>query len=665
MSSLSSGVPPITQSKNHRSNIDPEVESPWEAYEIIVPATTAEMLFTVTLTGDFNPVIQTYHATTNLWEIISKHQSNTQGPESTITFTMNRYKGYPTLNTRMRLYKAAVELERLLLVDILPNATGPFSIQVKAMERATFDTHYRHTEADSDLEYTREWLNEETAGRVYDWITTIVPTYTHAWMSDKTVRELEAYDHTHGVEQTGEHALTSSNLNVLIVIFTRTEARSVAVVNKTKLLHIESVETRRRPCKMQTHEAFINPARILQSTELIDLQFLGLAQQVLVRKSLLDTITISDALQNKGRVVCAFPSFDKFPGLQSEGSGQNAVSALHCNPDPPGATPTSFGTFGVTHCSGEGLVKFRVDFCRPSHTVFRKRQHTACLPPYQQHPDDEKCCEIIVDNDSSEYKQFVNEMRIFGNRTREHLGNPSTLIQDTYDWFVGEFGISGEIELWTLGSTDSAREVFESYLPNCPKLSIGIQRKNVDEVISLVTLANEHGLLYDVKYNINTRPTPEDLVRLLSIRPPNETTLSFPIIGDPPITTIWKLEQWIQTLEHERISVIFAQMQETDPDDPTNYTYLPYSIHSKVVGHMVYRNFKIVSTTHQPLVQMRKNHVNLSVETNNNVDYDHVSKLTMRFTAGAKYKPAPVQKSQGKKGKRKLAFDSDGSGNKI
>ena len=607
---------------------------------------------------------------------------------------MNRYEGYPTLNTTMRLYKAAVELEKLLLKYLLPFATGPFNIQVKAMRRATFDTHYERTEADSDNHFTRKWLNKDTAGRVYDWITTIVPMFTRSWMPDNAIKKLVGYNPRHDKQQRAEEALKTSNDNLVFVIFTGEGHQSVTIVDKQKFLEIDQTETRRRPCKLQSTGLFKDANKLLDNTIVLDLQ-LGFTQQVLVRKSLLShCVSLTHA--HSGRVYCVFPSFDKFPGLWGDAADVNVVGALHCNPDADINNPTTFfRTSGLTRSGGETLHTSEVDSCQPGEGVFRMRSSNGCFPPYEENEekylpqDDLMCCELHPREDKN--AQVLDELRIFGNRTRDPTRQRSELIQEAFKWFFEEIGIDGPISINTdfdENDTDDTSEIYEmdtldafrAYMPNCSELRFRFKtEQGRDKAIECMREASRANIVHNVTFFVSmTLPHPPMVVpdpfpphpdtktlEMAKIPPQNNTHIVFTERNHPPRRTVFmQLEMWMQTEQNRQVGIKFKSVPVYSVDRAGGEILdeIPYHTHKGVVGVFKSRQYTTISSRNHVHL-MKKNHVEVTVDT---MKLNGLYYTVVRLRAGTKRQIQPRGKGKAKasaegKGKRKLVFDSDGS----
>lgn len=666
MASADSGAPPFAESLNHESNIDPEVESPWVRQRLNVPPEKVEKLFTVTLAwGNYFR----YTIATNRWDI--KHEIHS--PVSRTSFTMNRYEGYPTLNTTMRLYKAAVELEKILLGELLPFAQGPFDIQVEAMERATFDSHYESTVADSSNKFTRQWLNEHTAGRVYDWITTIVPMFTRSWMPDDTIRTLNGFNPRRAQHQSAENALRTSNENLIFVVFAPSGDPSVTIVDKQSFLQIESTATRRRPCKLQGTDIVKNADKLLDKTIVIDLQ-LGFTQQVLVRKSLL-SLVLKRTEEWMARVFCVFPSFDKFPGLWSDSANANVVSALHCNPDADMDNPTTFfETSGLTQSSGQSLHVITVDSCQSGEGVFRMRKGDGCVTPYEE--NDEKfssvdsmmCCELHPRKDKN--AQVWDEMRIFGNRTRDPHYQQSLLIQDAFEWFFDEFGIDGPISINTdFGeSTDSevyemdTLDAFKKYMPNCSELQFRFKtEEGLDKAINCMEAASESKVVHNVTFFVSITPSPRMMdtktLEMAKLQPQNKTHIIFTERGHHARRSAFmRLETWIQSVQNRQLDISFKSVPVLETDRyGSPLAEISYDTHNGIVGVFTTKQYTTISSRDY-MHFMRRNHVEVTIDTSK---VGETYETVVRFRAGTKHEKVPRSNKRKGKGKGK-ASDSGG-----
>lgn len=621
------GIPPWT-SVNHLSNIYPGIIAPWENDNIVYGHGVTSLLFRVDVTGVFKdtadePISEYVQSmdedSTNKWKIT--HVYDPAAPVSRISFTMNHTSNHGTINTKMRIYKAAVELEKLLLGELLPFATSQFDINVTASPRNEFDGKMVRARDSAD-HFTAEWLNNFTMGRVYTWITTVVPTFVRCWMPDTKIRTLDAFDTSTGQSQNGEQALSSNHNNVLIVVMIPGGGESTVVVDKTRLDDIADSDAVRHACKMTTIEADVNLDRTLRHTKLVDLQSLGTTHQVLVREDLLNYLQLSPEW---GRVLCVFPSFDEFPGLLSAAAAHDQTSALHCNP----GSPTIFRTSGITQCPGEALVKTAADMCQTSGNVFRIKK-ARCASPYETAiAISSTCCEIDF---GSEHDKVGDKMRIYGNRTVDSSRNGLPFLDDAYEWFAEEFGIEGPITLYTDDHPDSRMTctAFKHFMPNCPKLKLRFETvSGLAKAIEILKLATEHNLIYDAIVTVFFTLTAQNCLDLFNIFPQNETEIVFQGSGFPTIPTLVRIDSLFQTLEHRRGVVTYTC------EDEGNF--------ERVWRTMVMRGYRKFGPTSRHVVQLTKDHVQLTINTTRvHQMYD----VSLRFSAGAKYKRVSMKENR-------------------
>lgn len=651
---------PLPGSVNHESNMYPGIVADWEYDPLVFASPQSETtLFRVDVTGKFQPItdISPYvrllgYESTNKWKI--EHVHVQPSGHSKISFTMTYVSGHPTLNSKMRVYKAAVELEDLLLRRLLPFAKSQFSIDVTSCSRDDFTAKFSGEQGDSSNEFTAEWLNSSTIERVYTWMTTVVPTFVQCWMPDDKISALDTYDTTTDQSQNGEQALSSNNDNALLVVVTPTGNTSTVVISKNRFE--DKPGSIRHACKVQTMELNVDPTKTLRHTKFLDMQYLGTTQQVLFRKTLA-------SFPGAGRVFCVFPSFDEFPGLLSGEAAHDATSRLHCQPDATDengnllGARTVFRTFGITQCPGEELVAKEADTCQSSGGIFRVRKPRGCPEQYLKPYADPTCCEIHFDGKDAD---IITELRIYGNRTIDSSRDRLPILRDVYDWFAEEFGIEGTISLKTddfLREPDSWK-AFKHFMPNCHTLSLTFDTENgLRRAIDFMRLGTEKDLVYNAMFQVYFRPTFEQTMSMLKLLPQNKTELIFVEPGDGPDTsTFMRMDTWLQTLEHQQIDISYGS-EEVYGDD---HYRLPYHNYNRVMKMMVSRGYRVGNrilddtgeSENVRISHLRKNHVELTIESQNDRGIDYTT--TVRFRAGTKHRRVPMNENRKSARKRKI-----------
>ena len=646
---------PLDSSVNHDSNKYPGVIAPWEYVRVFQDQQDAQPLFSVVVSGNFQPdrendPIQTidnwvellHLGCTNKWNI--DHEFEPMAPVSKITFSMyfSRDPRFATLNSKMRVYKAAVELENLLLTELLPLAVSQFKIETSAPYLSDFHEIFEQS-SDSNEDHTREWLNKSTMDRVYTWITTVVPTFVRCWMPDVKVEALEAYDAASMLSINAKQSLLSSNDRVLVMVSAPGGLVSPSVGDKAAIAELENSEEEiRHPCKIQVvstdENPFVSASQTLQHTELVDItSAFATTHQVFVRKSLVDAI---DTENGTSRVFCVFPSFDEFPGLLSEEGRGMAMGSLHCNPDRTDENgnivgpPTVFKTSGIVQCPGEALVRTTVDTCQPSGVVFKIRK-SECEPPYVSSGSDPTCCMLNFDLQTL----LVPDMRIYGNRTVDRPRDFLPLLNDAYEWFEREIGTEGPITVGTHSENkfQETYKLFKHFMPNCSTLEAGAtDAGSIARAIELMKFATERDLVHNAKLWIEvTLSTPiAHFLPVFEIFPKNTTEIRLRIDENVhTINTIVSVDEWISAQERRQVDVVYSKTEDGGGSSETHWM-----LFERVWMTMLskgYRRFGPTTTT--KVVQMRRGHVQLTIDS---AEHENSGRQTyLRYVAGARYTP--------------------------
>ena len=642
---------------NHESNKYPGITFRWEHNRVFKDTDQTDALFTVVLSGNFQHdgdpeawiTVMRSSGCTNKWKI-DVNVSRGTAPSTTITCRMlySHDPRFATLNTKMRVYKAAVELENFLLTKLIPLATSQFEIVVSAIPLAEFHNILEES-SDSNEDDTSEWLNMQTMDRVYTWITTVVPTFVRCWMSDVKVEEMEAYDASSGKSIKGKQSLLSDKNNVLTVVSAPRGLVPPTVGKKSDLAGLDStLDAIRHPCKIQVvltpEHPVVFPKQTLRHTPLMDITpALALQHSVYVRSTLFHGIDIVG--NGKSRVFCVFPSFDEFPGLLSDDGRFNAWGSLHCNTDHTDehgvrvGPPTVFKTSGIVQCPGEALVRTTEETCQPSGNVFRIRKSHCDERRYQHSNSDPTCCIYPF----SLGDPFVSEMRIYGNRTVDRSREFTYLLVDAYEWFEREIGTEGPITVfnWSESEFEESYRLFRHFMPNCSTLRISAG--NADEMaraMEFMTFATEHDLVYNAILHISVEKFPRiaDLIPLFQKFPKNRTEIyAGPIGGVLPFPMILSLDKWISTLESRQVDVMYS-FEGNARVSTSESANIHLTRFSKVWTMMLSQGYRRVGpTTTTEVIQMRRDHVQLTIDWT--VSSTLYWKTTLRYVAGARYTP--------------------------
>lgn len=339
---------------DHENLIYPGSIGDWEKGPIVHNGGRTVEVVRITVCGDFGGcnlmLARLRQDSSNRWDITCDVDLDDGQLKHTFNFVMRYVTGHSLLYSKMHMNIAAVELENLLLVRLLPMADSRFEIRVRVSDRAF--RNYVNQAHDSTAHLTQNWLNDNTMARVKKWFTEVVPTFEKCWMTDSRLQAMQVYNPMTLEEGNALDVLKSRNDNMIIV----TSSQPI-VINKKDLLASRRPDSSaiRYACKEQTAFVAIDPDQTLKHTRFVDLQNVGVIQQLLVRRDLLDQVD-----HIRSRVFCTFPSFDEFRGLLSEDarSGGNLHGGLHCQLDPADqATPTVFETYGIVQCPGEGAGK--------------------------------------------------------------------------------------------------------------------------------------------------------------------------------------------------------------------------------------------------------------------------------------------------------------------
>lgn len=652
---------PVDGSVDHDSNKYPGLIASWEYDRVFQDSHRAYPLFRVVVSGKFQPgpaadptetidnwIAQLDTSCTNKWDIT--HEFEPEDPESSKIMFIMRYSRSPYLSilkSKMRVYKAAVELENLLLTKMLPLAVSRFKIKTRALLlKETFHGIFEQS-SDSDEEYTQEWLNMSTMDRVYDWITTVVPTFVRCWMPDVKVEALEAFDAAQHHSINAKQSLLSSNESVLVMVpatggLVSTVGRKAAI---TELR--DSREEIRHPCKIQVvstdENPFVDASQTLKYTELVDItSAFATTHVVYVRKKLLDAI---DTGIGTSRVFCVFPSFDKFPGLLSEEGRGMAMGSLHCNPDRTDENgnlvgpPTVFKTSGIVQCPGEALVRTRADTCQPSGDLFKIRK-SKCEEPYASLRSDPTCCVLHFGLQEG----LASEMRIYGNRTMDRPQDYLPLLNDAYEWFEREYGTEGRISVST-HSTQQFGEtyaLFKHFMPNCSTLEAGAaDADSIARAIELMRFATDHDLVYNTKLLIKvTVSTPiAHFFPVFEIFPKNTTEIRLRIGENVhTINTIVSLDRWVSAQERRQVDVVYSKTEDGGGSSETHWM-----LFERVWMTMVSKGYRRFGpTTTKRVVQMRRDHVQLTIDS---AEHENSERQThLRYVAGAQYSPRAMSR---------------------
>lgn len=448
-------------------------------------------LLTITIEGDLDADSLVYHLThgkilTSRWE--ASHEKTGGIWKLTISMKYDTKNPEPNIG----IYKAAVEMEHFLLVNVVPIAQKEFSIRVDLPRLVDFENFFSSMKTISiNQEWTNLWLNMSLARRIYKWFKEVVPTFSRAFITDDMLETLETFSTKTNTTMSATEALSSRQDNVLL-LFPSNNNDSFVIDGRDLTSQDLTSSSIRYACKKT---GTLRPENILSTMPLIDLQKMGTVYNTIVRHHLLRSIN----LEFGSRVFCIFPSFDEFPGMKSDESQINAVSALHCNPSPPGAPQTIFKTFGITQCSGEEGVYAPGNACFSEGTVFRMNKPDGGCGPSgllslqstSRHPT---CCQV-----ETNIPNISTIMTIYGERTN-HSDNYLPGLEKSYDWYVSEFPGNRIIDLDADEPQSDSVKIFRYFEPNCDNLILRIgSNLGLDVAKSIMTRATSRGLVNRVK----------------------------------------------------------------------------------------------------------------------------------------------------------------------
>lgn len=111
----------------------------------------------------------------------------------TLNFVMRYVTGHSLQYLKMHMYKAAVELENLLLVRLLPMR---FTVrnQGEGKWHGISELQYVNRAHDSTAHLTQSWLNANTMAGAQKWLTEVIPTFEKSWMTDSRLQATQVYN---------------------------------------------------------------------------------------------------------------------------------------------------------------------------------------------------------------------------------------------------------------------------------------------------------------------------------------------------------------------------------------------------------------------------------------------------------------------------------------
>lgn len=591
-------------------------------------------LVRISVRGDFggcNMMLARLHqGASNRWEKTCHEDWNSGDLIHTFTFVLSYVTGHSFLYSKMYMYKAAVEIEKLLLCRLLNQALSRFTIMVNLNERGF--TNFVSQAQDSTEQLTQNWLNSDTMNRVRRWFVDVIPTFVNCWIDTNALQAMQVFNTSTLEETSALDVLESRNDTVIVVASSRP-----LLINKGKLLRSLQMNSSaiRYACKERTHFLHIQPQQYLRFTALVDLQDAGMLYQALVRREL-----FHDIENNRSRVFLIFPSFDEFTGLLSQQviSSGDFNSGLHCQNDPPDQeTPTVYRTHSIVQCPGDDGIRTAGNSCFSEADVFRTRKPSGCQDGYTVTPGDPTCCVFRDDNSVANMKLL---MAIYGNRTTNN-NRLEGVVEDAYEWFSEKHGKTDKIYVGEEYSvTQDIVELFQTFRPNCFELTVVVWESEgmpMNKAKELVTYATSNDLVYNCKWKIAERVTPQDCIELFNIRPKNKTVLEFTNWNNAPSdSAVLQVVGWFFSAENRQIGLKYFQVGGGRTAILVNML--------KTQGYMSIVHSQIVERDHE---RLQKGHVTIFIDTvlfgHNPYNYHTV---TLSFFAGPRYTPPPSLQDQ-------------------
>lgn len=430
-----------------------------------------------------------------------------------MTFTLSyadHIPNYQTIYNKMYIYKAAMELENILLMHIINESSSPFTVKVEA-DRGIFE-RYITTAVDSIERRTSEWLNNETMWRVYDWVTTVIPTYTHNYITDEIIDSLDdIYDMERAEFISFDDALKDKQSNIIFIQHTLSKqtgkVNSVAhLLNSQKVQNvINDSSSFRKVCKTM---GSLSSENIIEGLNLYDLKYAGLPFNLLIRDELL-----ANSIFEHHRVFSTFESFGNFVGLLSDEAQVDVIGADHCNQVSP---IPSFKTVGITKCGGSVRIYQKGRRCYSEGRVFRTlKDSCGNQNNYIGYSDtnietkDGICCRLDLRYSS----EIVSILNMYRNRT-VNSGNSSylPLLKDTEEWFNEEFPQNENYEI----SGRYSAIAFSQFKPICKLLEITLdEQDNMNLVMPAYHDMITNGLIYDVQIEDLREDLEDDDIHML------------------------------------------------------------------------------------------------------------------------------------------------------